>query len=320
MPKPTLLIALGGNAISPSSRRSTIAAQFATTQKTLKPIAALIRNGYRRIVITHGNGPQVGAALLRSEIAAHKVYPLPLDICVADIQGGMGYMIQQVLQNQFNRRTRNAGQVQIVSLVTQTVVDPRDPAFAKPSKPIGPFYTREEATRLMRRKKWKMINDAGRGWRRLVPSPKPVDIREWRSIKALVEKGHIVVAAGGGGIPVALQRARAGRYHGVEAVVDKDLTSALLARQVGADTLLILTGVDHVYTGFGTSHAARVRRIRAGALQRLLEAGEFAAGSMRPKIEAALHFLRHGGKRVIITSIPHTRRALQGRIGTLVTN
>jgi carbamate kinase len=309
--KSGLVIALGGNAISKPGLRGTIQEQFYSTLESMEHVAELVINGYDRILITHGNGPQVGAAILRSEMAGKTVYPLPMDICVADTQGGMGYMIQQVLANCLRKR---GVRLPVVTAISQMLVDAHDPAFENPSKPVGMFYSEQEARELMAGRSWTMKEDAGRGWRRVVPSPKPVRALEAEAIKTLFDKGYIVVAGGGGGIPVALNRHNS--YYGIEAVIDKDLTSALLASEIGAETLVIMTGVEYAYVGFGTQNQRALDSLTAEEVSLHLEHGEFADGSMRPKIEACLQFLRDGGKEAIITSIPKCLAALRGKTGT----
>ena len=308
-----IVIALGGNAISKPGLRGTIQEQFYSTLESMEHVAELYVNGFEHILITHGNGPQIGAAILRSELAGNSVYPLPMDICGADTQGGMGYMIQQVLGNCLRKR---GVKLPAVTAVTQVLVDAHDPAFENPSKPVGLFYKEEKAQELMAARGWTMREDAGRGWRRVVPRPKPMRALEGEAIKQMFDKGYIVIAGGGGGIPVALNRHNL--HYGVEAVIDKDLTSAMLASEVGADTLLIMTGVEYAYTGFDTPERRALTNVTAAELSSYLEAGEFASGSMRPKIEACLAFLENGGQRAIITSIPRSLAALRGRTGTHV--
>ncbi len=311
--KPSLVIALGGNAISRPGKRSTITDQFYATSQSMQHVADLVADGYRHILITHGNGPQVGAAILRSELAQKVVYPHPLDVCDADTQGSMGYMIQQVLTNCLRERNITTP---VATVVTQVFVDVDDPAFEKPTKPVGMFYEEREAKGLMAGRGWTMREDAGRGWRRVVPSPRPLHVLERDVIKDLFDRGFIVVAGGGGGIPVGTNRYQ--KYYGLEAVVDKDRTSALLATEVEADMLVILTAVDHVYLDYKGKDQRPLRRIKTAELKKHLDGGEFAAGSMRPKIEACLDFIEQGGKEATITSIPNCLLALKGKTGTRI--
>jgi len=309
--KPSIVIALGGNAISKPGLRGTITEQFFSTHESMEHVAELVVNGYERILITHGNGPQVGNAILRSEIASKSVYPLPMDISVADTQGGMGYMIQQVLTNCLRERGIKKP---VATIVTQVYVDAHDKAFDSPSKPVGMFYSEKDAQELMAARSWVLKEDAGRGWRRVVPSPKPIDIQEKETIKLLFEKGHIIIAAGGGGVPISLNRYN--KYYGIEAVVDKDRSSALLANEVGAETLLIMTGVEYAYIDFGGPNQRAITQMSSKEIEMHLANGEFADGSMKPKIEACLNFLENGGKEAIITSIPKCLAALRGKTGT----
>lgn len=307
------MIALGGNAISKPGMRGTIQEQFYSTMESMEHVAELVVNGFDRILITHGNGPQIGAAILRSEIASRSVYPLPMDVCGADTQGGIGYMIQQLLHNCLRKR---GIKLPVVTAISQVLVDAHDPAFDNPTKPVGMFYNEQEAKEMMAGRGWTMHEDAGRGWRRVVPSPTPIRVLEAEPIRVMFEKKYIVIAGGGGGIPVAINRHNL--YYGIEAVIDKDLTSALLASEVGADTLLIMTAVEYAYIGFGTPNQRALTNITAEELKIHLDHGEFAAGSMQPKIEACLKFLANGGKEAIITSIPRCLAALRGRTGTHV--
>lgn len=309
--KPGIVIALGGNAISKPGLRGGIVEQFYSTHESMEHVAELVANGFERILVTHGNGPQVGGAILRSELAAKYVYPLPIDICVADTQGGMGYMIQQVLANCL--RVRGIKKP-VSTVITQVYVDAHDEAFDNPTKPIGKFYTEKEAQELMAAREWIMKEDAGRGWRRVVPSPRPIEIQEKETIKLLFKNKHLVIAGGGGGVPVS--RNRHDKYYGIEAVVDKDLTSALLAVEVGAEVLVIMTGVEFAYIGFGTKSQRALTKMTASEIEMHLDNGEFADGSMKPKIEACLNFLKNGGKEAIITSIPNCLTALRGKTGT----
>jgi carbamate kinase len=305
------VIALGGNAISRPGKRGTIEEQYYATRETMDNVAELIAESFDKIVITHGNGPQVGAAILRSEIASKTVYTLPMDICVADTQGGIGYMIQQVLTNCLRKRSIK---VPVSTTVTRVQVDVDDPAFMNPTKPVGRFYTKDEASELMAARDWTMREDAGRGWRRVVPSPKPMRILEAETIKALFDKGQVVIAGGGGGVPVALNRHDL--FYGTEAVVDKDLTSALIATEVEAEKLIILTAVEFVFIDYKGPKQKALTRVSTKEVQEYFDRGEFAAGSMGPKIEASLNFLKNGGKEVIITSTSKCLAALRGKTGT----
>ena len=307
-----VVVALGGNAISPPGSASPIPAQYEATMETAHHLAHLTE---RPLVVTHGNGPQVGNVLLRSDLAAGLLPRLPLDTCVADTQGGMGFMLQQCLDNAF-RQARVVRRT--VTVVTRTLVDAGDPAFRSPSKPIGNFYGEAEASRRMATSGWAMREDAGRGWRRVVPSPEPREILELPAIEALLETGAVVVAAGGGGIPVV--READGTLTGVEAVVDKDLASALLAAELGAEVLLILTGVEHVAVDFGRPTQRDLHELDAAELAAHAAAGQFAPGSMLPKVQAALRFLERGGRRAVITTPELSEKALAGEIGTQLTS
>lgn len=316
----TLVIALGGNAVIREGEKGTVAEQFTHVTETAARLARVVQAGYRRILVTHGNGPQVGAILLRSELAAASVPPSPLDACVAESQGGMGYMIQQCLADQLRR----AGvRRPVTTVITQVVVAADDPAFAHPTKPVGRFYTEAEAQALMAERGWRMKEDAGRGWRRVVPSPVPLEIVEVDVIRRLIDSGTVVIAVGGGGVPVVRRPDRS--LAGVEGVIDKDLATALAARQIGAHTLVILTGVPKVYLHFGTDRAQALDRVRADELRPYLSNGHFPAGSMGPKIAAALEFLKplpvgaQDGREVIITLPEAIEEALAGRAGTHVT-
>jgi carbamate kinase len=306
-----VVVALGGNAISPPGTASPIPAQYEATMETANHLAHLTE---RPLVVTHGNGPQVGNALLRSDLAAGVAPRLPLDTCVADLQGGMGFMLQQCLDNAFIQAGVRRS---TVTVVTRTVVDAGDPAFRSPSKPIGTFFDETEARRRMDGQGWVMREDAGRGWRRVVPSPEPIEIIEQPAIEALLHTGAVVVAAGGGGIPVVRQPD--GSLAGVEAVVDKDLASALLADRLGAERLLVLTGVEHVAADFGRPTQRDLHELRSSELAELAAAGQFAPGSMLPKVQAVLRFLTRGDRRAIITTPELSEKALAGEIGTQVT-
>ncbi|CAN5691229.1 carbamate kinase [soil metagenome] len=315
-----IVIALGGNAVSLPGKEGNIADQFAATRDACRPLADLISQGHQ-ILITHGNGPQVGNVMRRVEIAASqtadRVYPLPLDIVVADTEAGMGYMISQCLMNELASR----GTPRLCSTIVTTVaVDPNDPAFANPDKPVGPFMKRESAERHARDDGWQIKEDVARNaWRRVVPSPLPRDIVELPLLRELVRAGQIVIAAGGGGIPV--MRDEHGNFRGVEAVIDKDRTSAILAAELGADVLIILTNVETVQRDFGKPSAKSLPRITVTEAKTLISEKQFSPGSMLPKIEAAIDFLarsKKGGAEVLITSCERARYGLAGHTGTRV--
>ena len=308
----SILITLGGNAILPARGTGTFDEQCAITRLTMQPIAALVQEGVR-VVLSHGNGPIVGNILIRNEAARDQIPPMPLDVCGADSQGGIGYMMQQALDNELKRL---GIQRPVTTIVTQVVVDERDPAFRRPTKPIGPFYSQERARILAKEKGWTVTEDAGRGWRRVVASPKPLEVVEIAAIRKLVEDGAIVIAAGGGGIPVSRQWD--GTLHGVEAVIDKDLASSLLARLLGCEMLCIITGVDRVAIHYGKPEQRDLACATAEELSEYAAAGHFPAGSMGPKVQAAIEFVRGGGREVVITSPSKLMEALEGATGTRV--
>jgi len=311
-PDRTAVIALGGNAITRSDVPDTIANQFRHARESLDSILELARDGWR-LALTHGNGPQVGNAILRVELSRGKAPELPLGICVADTEGGMGYMISQSLQNAL---MQGGVDRPTATIVTQVLVDENDPAIAKPTKYIGQFYSMAEAHELAERNNWSVKEDPGRGWRRVVPSPSPVGIVESGIISRLVAEGVIVICCGGGGIPV--YRLRDGRLEGFDAVIDKDRASAVLAHEIGADLLIILTDVEHVALDFATDQPRPINRMTADEARGYLDEGQFPRGSMGPKIEAAVDFIRRGGRQVIITSISRAHDAVHGRGGTQV--
>ena len=313
MNQPLAVIAIGGNSLITDNAKRTVADQYAAAGQTSHHIAALVAAGYR-VVVTHGNGPQVGFILLRSDIAKDKLHQVPLESCVADTQGAIGYQIGQTLANELNRRAISR---QIATVVTQVEVSPDDPAFANPTKPIGPFYSADEASRLAAAEGWAMKEDAGRGWRRVVASPKPVSIIEEETIRLLLDQGVVVIAVGGGGIPVV--RNADGSLAGRPAVIDKDLASCLLAKDLQADVFIISTGVDKVAIHYKKPDQRDLDTLTADEAQAYLDAGEFPAGSMGPKIAAAIDFLRHGGKKVIITQPHLLEEAIAGRNGTHIT-
>jgi carbamate kinase len=307
----TVLLSLGGNAILPGRGAGTIEEQRRVTDASMLYVADLLEAG-GRVILSHGNGPIVGNILIRNEAAKERIPPMPLDVCGADSQGGIGYMIQQGLQNIL--RARRIPRI-VATIVTQVVVRADDPAFARPTKPIGPFYSAEEARRLAAEKGWTMVEDAGRGLRRVVPSPAPLRIVEESVIRTLFEAGHIVIAAGGGGIPVVEEN---GRLRGVEAVIDKDLASIVLALAVKVDTVINVTAIDQVALDYGRPTQRNLSVLSVGEARRHLAEGQFPEGSMGPKIRAAIQFLEGGGREVIITSPPNVRDALEGRAGTKI--
>ncbi|NGO81292.1 carbamate kinase [Streptomyces sp. YC504] len=310
--RPTTVLAIGGNALLRGGRRATIDEQFDAARQLAAPVAALVRAG-ARVVVTHGNGPQVGFIKRRSDLVAEIAPELPLldlDMCVADSQGSIGYILARGLSGALPAGVRP------VAVLTHTVVDAADPAFARPTKPIGTHYTRDEAERLAIRHGWSIGEDAGRGWRRLVPSPAPRLVVEQDAIAALLATGQVVIAGGGGGIPVVA--APDGSLRGVEAVVDKDATSALLAGALGAQELIITTGVERIALDFGTPRQRFVDRLDVPEAERHLADGQFPEGSMGPKIRAALDFLAGGGSSVLITAPAALGEALAGRTGTRI--
>lgn len=307
------VIAIGGNSLIKDNRHMSVLDQYRAAGETAHHIASLVAQGWR-IVVTHGNGPQVGFILLRSELAKDVLHQVPLESCVADTQGAIGYQIQQTLENELRRRRMTRP---VATVVTQVEVSARDPAFRHPTKPIGPFYSEADAKLHAERDGWQLKEDAGRGWRRVVPSPKPLSIVEEPVIRELLKRGIVVIAVGGGGIPVVRQRG--GLYKGCAAVIDKDAASALLAARLRADTLVISTGVDKVALNYGKPNQVEVDRLTAAEARRHLRDGQFPAGSMGPKIEAALYFLKRGGRRVIITQPHLLEDALAGKTGTVLT-
>ena len=306
-----LLVALGGNALVKPGQSGSIEEQTATLRASLEGVAELIRRGHP-LVITHGNGPQVGHILIRTEASRGKAYDLPLDVCVAQSQGETGYLIQQTLHNLL----RDAGLDRpIVALISRVVVDTHDPRMARPTKPIGPFYTSEQAVALKSRGLC-LVENAHRGHRRVVPSPLPLRIVEAGIVKRLVDEGTIVIAVGGGGIPVSVDAD--GHVVGVEAVVDKDLASGVLAAAIGIKRIIDLTSVDHVKLHFGSPAEQNLGRITLAEAKAYLSAGHFEPGSMEPKIQAAIQFLERGGRHVVITTPDHAIAGFEGRIGTQI--
>ena len=305
----SILIAVGGNSLIRAGEKGTVAEQLANARRTASAVIGLIRAGHQ-IVLTHGNGPQVGAQLLRSERAADQVPGQTLDVCGACSQGEIGYLLSQALCDELRSQGLHTP---VASLVTQTVVSPDDPAFLHPTKPIGPFYSRTEAERRQQQLGWQIVEDAARGYRRVVASPEPVEIVEFEVIARLMQQGVLVIACGGGGIPVV---ARNGGYTGVEAVIDKDRASALLATRLGVEVFAISTDTDYVYLNYKRPTQRPLARVTAAELLDHHRAGHFPPGNMGPKVEAALRFLQAGGQQVIITSYEHLCSALTGETGT----
>jgi carbamate kinase len=308
-----VLVALGGNAILKHKEKGTAEEQFENVQETCTYLVDLIKEGYR-IAITHGNGPQVGDILLKNELSKKTLPPMPLDVCGAESQGMIGYMLQLSMYGQLLKAGLT---MPVVTILTMTGVDKNDPAFKDPQKPIGPFYTAMQASKLREEKGWTIVNDSGRGYRRVVPSPTPTTILEEDSIKQLVNSGAVVIACGGGGIPV-ITSDRGLVPQGVEAVIDKDHAAALFATLIGADILLILTDVERVSLNFGKPSQKDLTDLTVQEAREYYHEGQFPPGSMGPKIESTIQFIEHGGKEAVITSIHKAKDALKGKGGTVI--
>ncbi|MDN5318069.1 MAG: carbamate kinase [Thermovirga sp.] len=309
-----VVVALGGNAILQRGQKGTAEEQMANVMVTARQIVEMIEKGYE-VVVSHGNGPQVGAILIQNELGSKQVPPMPMDVCGAESQGLIGYMLVQAIDNMLT--LRNIEGRRPVCCVTRVEVDPNDEAFKNPTKPVGPFYSEEVARQRMAEKQETWINDAGRGWRRVVPSPNPIHIVEADPIRDLVDRGYTVIASGGGGIPVV--KGADGLYKGVEAVIDKDLASERLAQEVNADVFMILTDVPKVALNYGKPNETWLGHVSAEELAKYQEEGHFKAGSMGPKVAAALRFVKNGGKRAIIASLNEALQALEGEAGTQIT-
>jgi len=306
------VVAIGGNSLIQDPKRPEVINQWDAVRETCNHIAQMIADGWS-VTVTHGNGPQVGFILRRAEIAAQQgIHDVPLDLIVADTQGSIGYMLQQALDNALRRFGINRT---IMTVITQVLVDNHDPAFQNPNKPIGGFMT-EDVARRFEAEGWQVMEDAGRGWRRVIASPKPLAIQEINAIKALIQDNFIVIACGGGGIPVV--RNEHGSLRGVAAVIDKDRASSLLARELRADLFIISTGVEKVALNFGKPDQRELDEMTLAEAQQYMAEGHFAPGSMRPKIEAAIDFVQMGGPCAIITDPPNLARALRGETGTRV--
>jgi carbamate kinase len=307
----TAIIAIGGNALIKDGEEGNIYQQFANARETCAKLIKIVEMGYE-IIITHGNGPQVGFAIRRHENARKIISPYPLGMCVAETVGSMGYMLQQTMQNTVKKS--KVVRKDVVTIITQVVVDENDPSFSKPTKPIGQFFTKEEIEPLAAKDKWCVVEDSGRGWRRIVPSPKPIRIVEKDTIQHLLEKGKIVIACGGGGLPVI--QLDDGTFDGMEAVIDKDYASSKLAQQLGLDELIILTTVEKVAINYGKKNEKWLDTLTVKDAKKYLKDGQFPPGSMGPKIEAAIEFMESGGKRAIITSHETLVEAIMGKAGT----
>jgi carbamate kinase len=311
---PITVLALGGNAILQHNQKGTFQEQYENVRSTTAQIAALVNDGFR-IVIVHGNGPQIGATVIRHEMGQTKVPPLPLHACGAETQGFLGYIIQQSLRDELSKRGTSKA---VATIITQVIVDQSDPAFKHPSKPIGPFYTKAQRDALLRDRSDLVIEeDSGRGYRRFVPSPDPKAVVEYEAIRVLVDDESVVIACGGGGIPVIRQGAR---LQGVEAVIDKDLAAERLATSIHAENLVILTDVEGAYLNYGKPDQRLLSKISRDELEGYARKAYFATGSMGPKVEATIRFLRNGGKRAVIANLGHLGKAVEGSAGTQVTN
>ncbi len=308
--RPVVLIAMGGHAFIGDRERGTEQDHKRNAATISKQLMTLVERNYN-IVVTHGNGPQVGSLLLQNELSRTEVEPMPLDVLVAETQGSLGYLLQQSLQNELRSR---AALRHVVAVICEVLVDRQDPAFSQPTKPIGRFLAQKEAEELRDRLGWQIVEDAGRGWRRVVPSPRPVKVVQCETIREAAQAGHIVIACGGGGIPIT--SGEEGAYEGIEAVIDKDLTSAVLANQIGAQLLIILTAVPNVSVRYKKPDEKKLNAVTLREIRQFMMAGEFPPGSMGPKIEAVVNFLEGGGQRALITNPQSLQDALEGRAGT----
>ena len=309
----TAIIAIGGNALLKAGEKGTVTQQFANSRETCDQLIKVAEMGYD-IIITHGNGPQVGDSIRRHENARKIIAPFPLGMCVSETVGSMGYMLQQTMQNTVKKSKKIRKDT--ITIMTQVVVDDEDPSFKNPTKPIGQFFSKEEIDEIVRTENWNIVEDSGRGWRRVVPSPRPMRIVEKDTIKHLLDAGRIVIACGGGGLPVI--QLPDGTLDGVEAVIDKDYASSKLAQQLGLDEFIILTSVDKVSINFGKPDEVQLDLITLAKAKQYFTEGQFPPGSMGPKIEAAIEFLENGGKKVIITSPEFVVEAINCEAGTCI--
>ncbi len=310
--RPLAVVAFGGNALLRPEDDGSTAQQLERAREAVRMLIPIIGKGYELIVV-HGNGPQVGAILLQAEEAAEKIPPQSLDFCVAQTEGSMGFLLELAFDNELPR----AGfRKQVVTIMTQVEVDAADPAFLKPSKPIGPFFSKEKADLMRRTAGWAMVEDAGRGWRKVVASPRPRQVRGVEVAAALINRGHIVIAAGGGGIPVVVTDE--GEVRGIEAVIDKDYSASMLAASLSADLFIVLTGVDRVSRDFGKPTQAALAELDVATARDMLAQGQFPPGSMGPKIDAAIRFVEAGGHEVLVTRAESLADALEGKTGTYI--
>jgi len=309
---PTVMISLGGNAISPKDESGTIDEQFSHTRESLKAVMGFVKRRYN-ICISHGNGPQVGAELQRNELTQHVIPPLPLGMLVANTQGAIGYMIQQSLQNALYKEDTNR---EVVSMISQVKVDKDDPELMDPKKYIGKSYNKETAEELSQKHDWVVKEQEPGVWRRVVPSPKPLYIFNGKSIKHLVNYGTIVIAGGGGGIPA--YNDKNGILHGLDGVIDKDYSAALLGRIIRADELFMITDVDNVFLNYKQGNEKKLDKCTVSEAEKYLDEGHFGEGSMEPKIKSAIYFLEHYGKKVVLTSLNKLENALKGNSGTTI--
>lgn len=312
MDNKTILVALGGNAILQPGQFASYENQLNNIKTSCRVLARLIKKGYR-LIITHGNGPQVGNIIRQNEEASSVVPPMPMDVCSAESQGFIGYMIQQSMMNELV----NLGlEIPVVTFVTRVEVYEKDSAFKNPTKPIGMFYSEEQAKKLMEEKQWILKPDANRGWRRVVPSPKPINIVETKSIRKLIDEGNIVIACGGGGIPV--MRCEDNTYKGVEAVIDKDRSGCKLAQQAEADMFIILTDVENACINYGKENQKSLGKVKIEELEQYIEKGEFSKGSMLPKVESAVEFVKRTNGISIICALDKAELAIEGKAGTII--
>jgi carbamate kinase len=312
MKRKIALVAFGGNAILPDNQRGLQSEQMKNAQIAARLMIHIVKKGYD-LIIVHGNGPQVGNLLIQMEESITKIPPFSLEVCDAMTEGSMGFMLEKALINELRKSSVDK---EVATLITQVVVDREDPAFDNPSKPIGPFYSQYRASMLRRQKNWKMIEDAGRGYRKVVPSPKPIDVVPKYVIRDLVHAGKIVIAAGGGGIPVIINGN--GLFQGVEAVIDKDYVASLIAREAKTEMFIILTNVSRVYLNYDKPDKMPISLMTVDEAQKYLAQGQFPSGSMGPKIEAAIEYIQNGGEKVLITSASHLKASLINRSGTKI--